>query len=305
MYRVVAAGASTVDLKARAIGPETHGGCVPGRIVSCPGGTARNIAENLARLSIHTYLLSAVGTDGHGTEVVTQSALAGVDLSRLLSIERARTATFLAVLDQKGAMRHGLQDTGILEMVSGDYLDRQEDLIQKADLVLADTSLSIEALRRISELATRHKRPLALAPTPNVTMTKVRSILKDTLLVTPNRREAQLLTGIDTSTDEGVQKVAGALLEQGVKLVLITLGADGVYFRSRDDEVRLPAHAREIVDRMGAGDAFTAGFLYGFLHTLPLLKALEIGQFTASLTLDTVHNVHPKLRLDYIHSSIV
>ena len=47
------------------------------------------------------------------------------------------------------------------------------------------------------------------------------------------------------------------------------------------------------------------GFIYGFVHSLPLLKALEIGQFTASLTLDTMYNVHPKLRLDYIHSSII
>ena len=124
-------------------------------------------------------------------------------------------------------------------------------------------------------------------------------------MLTHNMRELHALTGIEATDDASLNRAAGWLLEAGVHTVVVTRGAEGVYFRSRDDERIIPARGRDVVDRMGAGDAFVAGFIYGFVHSLPLLKALEIGQFTASLTLDTMYNVHPKLRLDYIHSSII
>lgn len=305
MHRIVVVGAATIDLKARASGPEVWTHCAPGRVFTCAGGAARNIAENLARLSLYTHLLSAIGADSQGSEVIQASALAGVDLSRVIHTDRARTATFLNVMDAEGTHKCGLSDLGILEMISADYLDRNEDLIQKADAVVTDTTPSPETLRRLVELCARHKKPIVLVPTPPFSGVKVKPLIKDATLVTPNVQELAHLTGIEPKNDDAIAKAANWLLDQGVRLVLITMGPKGIYFRSRDDEVRLPARTREIVDTMGAGDAFIAGFLYGFVHTLPLLKALEIGQFTASLTLDTMYNVHPKLRLDYIHSSVV
>ena len=305
MHRVVVVGAATLDIKARAVGPEGSTHCAPGRLFNCAGGAARNIAENLARLSVLTHLLTAIGTDAQGTEVISASALAGVDLSRVIHTDRARTATFLNVMDQQGHRKCGVSDLGILEMISADYMDRGEDLISKANAVVTDTTPSADTLKKLAELCTRHKKPLVIAPSAPFTALKVKGLLKDTTLITPNLSELQQLTGIDGSTPDGLKRASGWLLEQGVKLVLITLGEQGIYFRSRDDEVRLPDRAREIVDNQGAGDAFIAGFVYGFVHTLPLLKALEIGQFTAALTLDTMYNVHPKLRLDYIHSSVV
>jgi pseudouridine kinase len=305
MHRIVVVGASTIDLKARASGPEAHTHCAPGRIFKCAGGAARNIAENLARLSVHTHLLSAVGTDVEGTEVISASALAGVDLSRLMHTDRARTATFLNVMDSDGHHKAGISDLGILEMISADYLDRNEDLIQKANAIVTDTTPSPETLKRLAELCSRHKKPFVIAPTPPFVTSKVKPLIKEATLITPNLHELSHLTGIEPKNDDAIAKAAASLIEQGVRLVLITLGPKGIYFRSKDDEMFLPARGREVVDTQGAGDAFIAGFLYGFVHTLPLLKALEIGQFTASLTLDTMYNVHPKLRLDYIHSSVV
>ena len=120
-----------------------------------------------------------------------------------------------------------------------------------------------------------------------------------------NRHEAERLTGSDTSTEEGVQSAATALLEQGPTATLVTMGAAGILYKSATENLRLPAPTKNPVDPLGAGDAYLAGFLYGYLKNLPLLKALEIGQFVSSLTLDTSHNVHPKLNLDYVHNSIV
>lgn len=304
-HRVVVVGAATIDIKGRASGPAGAGHCAPGRMFTCAGGAARNIAENLARLAVGTHLLSAIGADAHGTEIISASALAGVDLSRVIHTDRGRTATYLSMMDVDGHHQAGLSDMGILEMISPDYLDRNEDIIQKSSAVVADTAVTAESLKKLQELCARHKRPLVICPTQPFQASKVRGFLKDLTMITPNLRELHTLTGIEPDDDESLARACGWLLEAGVQTVVVTRGAAGVYFRSRDDERMIPARGRDVVDRMGAGDAFVAGFLYGFVHSLPLLKALEIGQFTASLTLDTLYNVHPKLRLDYIHSSVI
>ena len=305
MHRVVVVGAATIDIKGRATGPAGASHCAPGRMFTCAGGAARNIAENLARLAVPTHLLSAIGTDNHGTEIISASALAGVDLSRVIHTDRGRTATYLSMMGVDGHHQAGLTDMGILEMVSADYLERNEDIIQKASAVVTDTSPTADTLKKLQELCARHKRPLVVCPTQPFQASKIRGFLKDLTMITPNLRELEVLTGIEAKDDESLGRAAGWLLEAGVHTVVVTRGADGVYFRSRDDERIIPARGRDVVDRMGAGDAFVAGFIYGFVYSLPLLKALEIGQFTASLTLDTLYNVHPKLRLDYIHSSII
>lgn len=302
---VAVMGAASIDIKARASGPVDSHGCLPGRIHSCPGGTARNIAENLARLSVRTSLLSVVGTDSSATDIVVHTALAGVDLSRILQTDRIHTATFLAVTDERGHVDHGVHDLGILEMLTADYVDRQEDLIGACSLVVTDSTPSLEALQRLQEACARHKVPMVLVPTAPLSVHKVRAVLSGSFLLALNRREAHALTDVNTTNDEGLKQASKQLIDQGVPLILITLDEEGVYYRSPEDEVRMPAFGPKVVDSMGAGDAFVAGFLYGFLHGLPLLKALEIGHLTAALTLDTLLNVHPKLRLDYIHSSVV
>lgn len=305
MHRVVVVGAATIDIKGRASGPAGASSCAPGRLFTCAGGAARNIAENLARLSVPTHLLTAIGADAHGSEIICASALAGVDLSRVIHTDRGRTATYLSLMNVEGHHQAGLSDMGILEMISTDYLDRNEDLILNASAVVTDTVPSAETLKKLRDLCSRHKKALVICPTQPFQASKVKSFLKDVTLITPNLTELSALTGIEPKDDDSVGRAAGWLLEQGVQTVLVTRGEKGVYFRSRDDERHVPARGREVVDRMGAGDAMVAGFIYGFVHSLPLLKALEIGQFTASLTLDTMYNVHPKLRLDYIHSSVV
>ncbi|MGY8794759.1 MAG: PfkB family carbohydrate kinase, partial [Woeseiales bacterium] len=56
----------------------------PGKVTSSPGGVARNIAENLARLGIDCRLIAAIGTDHHGDLLVKQGEAAGIDMRYVL-----------------------------------------------------------------------------------------------------------------------------------------------------------------------------------------------------------------------------
>ena len=75
---VVVIGGSNVDIKARSAAPATPRTSNPGHGSMTPGGVGRNIAENLARLGTRTHLVSAVGRDALGDNLVAQTSAAGV-----------------------------------------------------------------------------------------------------------------------------------------------------------------------------------------------------------------------------------
>ena len=76
---ILVIGAATIDVKGRASKGLQLGTSVPGTIKVSFGGVARNVADNLARLGQSVVLISAVGKDGLGKQILERTAAAGVD----------------------------------------------------------------------------------------------------------------------------------------------------------------------------------------------------------------------------------
>ena len=77
----------------------------PGRIEESPGGVARNIAENLARLGIETHLITAFGSDASGLRLAEECRRDGILADASLSVEHVPGSRYLAVLDDDGQPR--------------------------------------------------------------------------------------------------------------------------------------------------------------------------------------------------------
>jgi pseudouridine kinase len=82
----------------------------------------------------------------------------------------------------------------------------------------------------------------------------------------------------------------------GVELVVVTLGEQGVYLHSNEDSVHIPPFpASGPMDVTGAGDAMTAGLIFGLAEGLSPLEAAHIGQAAANLTISAPESVSGKL----------
>jgi pseudouridine kinase len=99
---VVAIGSSGVDIVGRAAEVLHMGTSNPAALRMSPGGVARNVAENLARLGTEVYLISAVGDEPEGRLVLARAAEAGVQIDTVLTVAGVRTGAYLAVLDEQG-----------------------------------------------------------------------------------------------------------------------------------------------------------------------------------------------------------
>ena len=99
---ILVIGAASVDVKGRAYKDLQPGSSVPGDITLSFGGVGRNVAENLARLGQPTVLISAVGRDPFGAQILERTASAGVNVDNVIIHPDHHSAAYLAVLDPQG-----------------------------------------------------------------------------------------------------------------------------------------------------------------------------------------------------------
>lgn len=98
----------------------------------------------------------------------------------------------------------------------------------------------------------------------------------------PNLEEAQMVTQ-KTDPDD----VADTFLDCGVKTVVIKFGRKGCLLKSKETRILVPAYSEAVcVDTTGAGDTFTAGFLYGLSEGMPPVECARFANAAASAAVE-------------------
>jgi len=120
-----------------------------------------------------------------------------------------------------------------------------------------------------------------LNPSPPVQLSPRFLSLVD--FIVPNEIEAQFLTGIRWKGDRDIRKMAGRLLEMGVKNVVITLGPKGLFFKNRNEEIWMNAFRVKVMDTTAAGDAFLGAFGTSLAENKPIREALKFANGAGAL----------------------
>jgi pseudouridine kinase len=158
-----------------------------------PGGVARNVAENLARLGVGVTLITAVGDDPPGRQLLDQAEAAGVDVRHALTVTGMRTGMYLGVLDPQGGLHLALDDMGLVRSLSRDYLQSKTDLLERAQAIFLDANVPLDSIELLLAIARRAGIPVAADPTSVSLAASLRPHLKDLWLITPNAAEAEVL----------------------------------------------------------------------------------------------------------------
>ncbi len=286
--RAVAVGAANIDVHGFPGQPLVMRDSNPGHIRTCPGGVARNIAENLARLGVPVALITALGDDAGGASLRASCRELGIRLDRSVEVPGHPSSTYMAIMDEEGDMALGLSDMRILDHVTPEHLESCAPLLSEADVVAADACLTTETLERLVN------GPCAKVFIDPVSIGKCRRmerLLGRFYCVKMNRMEAAYLAGMSIETGGDLDETARRMLASGVKKLYITLGAEGVFFAEEGNSGRVPAIPLLPVNATGAGDAFTAAAVYGELHGWTMERTARFAVKASALTLlsrDTV-----------------
>lgn len=268
------------------------------------GGTARNVAENLALLGANVCLISAVGDDISGRRLLAQTAAANVNTEHVRIIPHADTGSYIAILAQDGTLSVALTDTRVMEHVTPDYLYRTRQLFRAASLIFFDGSLDEHAITVILYLADLYDIPVCADPSSRRLIHKIKPHLRQLALAVPSEGEAAKLCdrqfegySVETST-----KMAHQLNQLGVRIAVVTLSDFGFVYASERESGHFPAKNHTIVDSTGGtGDAIAAAIMFGFLEKMPLTECMRLGAAAAGLTLQSAESVVPNLTLDLLY----
>ncbi|HWD42391.1 MAG TPA: carbohydrate kinase family protein [Actinomycetota bacterium] len=295
---VVVVGGANLDVKARSAAQVTHGTSNPGRSSMAPGGVGRNVAENLARLGTRTFLVTAVGRDAAGDDLLAKTAAAGVRLEHVHRTDLP-TGTYVALLDADGELVAAVADMRATGELGPGQVDRARAVIARAGLVVLDGNLAPATLAHALDLAHLSQVRAILEP---VSVPKARLLAahvtaaRPSYAVTPNREELTALTGLATHTDRQLRAAADSLHRRGVQHVWVRLGDRGSLFSTASAGATfIPAVATTVQDVTGAGDSMLAAFCHALLEGRDPDEAARYGHAAAALTIASRHTVRPDL----------
>ncbi len=264
-----------MDIKAKTLSAHILATSNPAEIITKPGGVARNIAHNLARLGVEATLLTTVGNDINAEIIIEATQKAGVNISHIMRVP-APTGIYLALLNEQGELVTAASDMANLNFLSKEQIKNKTALVKAQDFVVADCNLLPETL---DEIASQCAARLIIEPVSVSKCVKLLALLKHypIFLATPNLDQIEALTGT-RNTEVAAQK----LHAQGIANIVIHAGKEGAYASNGKTFTPIASAAKTIIDVTGAGDAAMAGLVQGLLQHLPLAEAAKLGQTIAA-----------------------
>ncbi|MHA0042747.1 carbohydrate kinase [Deinococcus sp. PEB2-63] len=306
--RVVVVGGANVDVKARTIQTAVPGTSNPGVTAQAPGGVARNVAENLARLGVPASLVSVVGRDALGDWLLRETEAAGVDVRPVLRAPEVSTGTYTAVLDASGELLVAVAAMAAVEALTPAALQERRGVLRGAAWVVADGNLPEASLAHLLSLAAEAGVSVVFEPVSVPKAARLRSSLAAGLVpqvVTPNVPELGALLGRNVPDElEALRAAAAELHAQGVRLVWVRRGTAGSLLSGPDGVTELAAMPAVVRDVTGAGDAMLAAFLAALAAGLAPADAARHGHAAAALTVESDHAVSPTLTPAAIQSRL-
>jgi ribokinase len=263
--------------------------------VSLPGGSAANTIYGLAKLGAKTGFVGAVGTDEDGKELIGDFKAAAVDISQI-RVKKANTGSTICISDKLGrrAIYVSPDANSLLSTEDVDlaYLNQAKTVHLSSFADTKQFDLQVNLVKKI-----RNSVKVSLAPGMLYASRGLKTLaplLEKTYIVFMNCDEIQQLTGKDFRA--GAQEC----LKLGCHIVVVTLGRGLVkgknktitaYICEAGRKYEVESEAEDLKSRLettGAGDAFAAGFLFGFLRGKTVEECGLLGDIMAGFAIREV-----------------
>ena len=252
-----------------------------------PGGAPANVLTALSKFGRKTAFIGKVGKDMHGAFLKAVLVENGISTEGLVEGEDAFTTLAFVGLSDEGersfsfARKPGA-DTCLTEE------EMKAELIREAKIFhIGSLSLTAEPVKSstLKALEIAKKAGCIISYDPNYraplweskddAIREMRSVLPYVDVMKLSDEETELLTGIVTP-----ENAAFKLIEQGVSMVAVTLGAEGALIATKDGCAHVAGYSSSVIDTTGAGDSFWGGFLHKLLESEQVMQGRPVAEIT-------------------------
>ncbi len=279
--KVTVVGSFNMDLLARTPRMPVKGETIlGGPFYMGPGGKGANQAVAAARLGAEVHMVVKLGKDMFGDQAEANLVKEGVMHDWFLRSEESHTGVALILVDDSGE-NEIVVAAGVNELLRPEDVDQARGAIVGADMLLVELEVPMETVERAIRVAHEAGTKVLLNPAPGRPLSQQLLAMVDVL--TPNETETQIITGMPVTDLEEAKAAARKLLAEGVKAVVITLGAQGALVVTPTRTQHVPGRQVKVVDTTGAGDAFSGALAVALAEGQELVKAVAFSCAAAAL----------------------
>jgi sugar/nucleoside kinase (ribokinase family) len=234
-------------------------------------GNASNVAVGASRLGIDTEILTSVGGDDYGKQILERYRNEKVGV-RMVKVNRNKPTNYHFVLN------YGPERTILIKHQDYSYYDPLRLGNPRWIYFSSIGEHTLPFHRKLANYLVAHP-DVKMAFNPGTFqlkfgVKKIREIYRNTYILLVNREEAELILGTNR---DNIKDLLHGLRKLGPKIVVITDGPFGAYASDDDSCYFMPLYPdpRPPISRTGAGDAFSTGFLAGLIYGLSVPEALR------------------------------
>jgi len=261
-----------------------------------PSGAPAIFINSAARMSkpfnLSTGFFGAVGNDEFGECIINKLKIDGVDISQIRILDNITTGIAFNQYNSDGSRKFifagGAAGNILPENIDDKYFSNVKSLHIMGS-ALSISNLSRDSCYKAISVAKKVNPNVIISFDPNLRpemldLEKIleicNPILKQTLILLPSGKEAEMLAGID-----GASNACRKLLQKGPEIIILKLGKAGsiIFTRKHKDGIKVPGFKVKELDPTGAGDSFGGAFIVGYLAGWDLTKSARFANAVGAL----------------------
>lgn len=284
--QILVVGSSNTDMVIKAAHlPRPGETILGGTFFMNPGGKGANQAVAIARLGGPVTFICKTGSDifGHQSQQLFEEE--GINTSYVFSDSGNPSGVALITVDEKAENCIVVASGANANLLPSD-LEKAEEAIERADLVLMQLEVPMETVCFVADIAWQKGKKVILNPAPAHPLPA--DLLRHLYLITPNETEAEMITGVKITDESSAGEAARALSGMGVQHVIITLGLKGALIYSNGKAEMVPALKVEAVDTTAAGDVFNGALTVALSEGRSLKEAARFACKASAISVTRV-----------------
>ncbi|NRF61932.1 ribokinase [Vibrio coralliilyticus] len=246
-----------------------------------PGGKGANQAVAAARLNADTGFIACVGDDAFGINIRENFKMDDINIAGVKMQPNCPTGIAMIQVAESGENSICISAEANAKLTE-DAIEVDLERIRQANYLLMQLETPMCGIEKAAQVAKASRTNVILNPAPARELSD--ELLSCIDVITPNETEAEVLTGVTVTDNESAQEAANALHRKGIEIVLITLGAKGVWLSQNGCGELIPGFRVEATDTTAAGDTFNGALVTGLLEDLPLESAIKFAHAAAAIS---------------------
>lgn len=282
MSNIIVLGSSNMDMVVKSSRlPKPGETILGGTFLMNPGGKGANQAIAVARLGGKVRFISKIGNDIFGKQLLELYKSEGIDTATVLTDMENITGVALITVDAN-AENCIVVASGANASLSKDDIMLMKYCFKDCDFLLMQLETPLDTILYASMLAKENGIKTILNPAPAQQLPD--SLLSSLYMITPNKTEAEMLSGLKITDKNSVKVAAEIIAAKGVENVIVTLGSEGAYVREENESYFVEACEVKAIDTTAAGDTFNGALCTALAEGFSIRQAAKFASKAASIS---------------------